>query len=79
MAVGWKRAISTKQEYQDCNPIAVKLPWIFQGTPLKFNGAPGNIQGNLTPLQLLTLQIYHQTSNIRTLVANKLVDHPDVV
>ena len=30
---------------------AVKLPWIFPGAPLSFNGAPGNIQGtsNLTP------------------------------
>ena len=27
---------------------AVKWPWIFPGTPLIFNGAPGNIQGNLT-------------------------------
>ena len=24
------------------------LPWIFPGNPLKANGAPGNIQGNLT-------------------------------
>ena len=27
-----------------------RLPWIFPGAPLKFNGAPGNIQGNLTAL-----------------------------
>ena len=26
---------------------AVKLSWIFPGAPLTFNGAPGNIQGNL--------------------------------
>ena len=25
-----------------------KLPWIFPGAPLEINGAPGNIQGNLT-------------------------------
>ena len=25
----------------------VKLPWIFPGAPLIFNGAPWNIQGNL--------------------------------
>ena len=25
-----------------------RLPWIFPGAPLNFNGAPGNIQGNLT-------------------------------
>ena len=30
--------------------IPVKLPWIFPGAPLKINGAPGNIQGNLTAL-----------------------------
>ena len=24
----------------------VKLPWIFLSTPLIFNGAPANIQGN---------------------------------
>ena len=28
--------------------ILVQLPWIFPGAPLKINGAPGNIQGNLT-------------------------------
>ena len=27
--------------------IPVKLPWIFPGAPLIFNGAPGNIHGNL--------------------------------
>ena len=27
--------------------IPVKLPWIFPGAPLNFNGDPGNIQGNL--------------------------------
>ena len=29
----------------------VKLPWIFPGAPLIFNGAPGNIQGNFTGMQ----------------------------
>ena len=28
--------------------IPIKLPWIFPGAPLIFNGAPGNIQGKLT-------------------------------
>ena len=28
--------------------IPVKLPWIFPGTPLIFNGAPGNIVCNFT-------------------------------
>ena len=31
----------------------VKLPWIFPGAPLNFNGAPGNIQGNLTGRDIL--------------------------
>ena len=31
------------------HPIpSVKLPWLFPETPLKFNGAPGIIQGHLT-------------------------------
>ena len=29
-------------------PELSKLPWIFPGAPLIFDGAPGNIQGNLT-------------------------------
>ena len=29
---------------------AAKLLWIFPGAPLNFNGAPGNIQGNLRQL-----------------------------
>ena len=32
--------------------ILVKLPWIFLGAPFTFNGAPGNIQGNLTGIIL---------------------------
>ena len=28
----------------------VKLPWIFPGAQLKYNGAPGIMQGRLTPL-----------------------------
>ena len=31
--------------------IPVKLPWIFPGVPLNFNGAPGNIQGDLIGMQ----------------------------
>ena len=30
----------------------VKLPWIFMGAPLNVNGAPGNIQGNLTGIHI---------------------------
>ena len=33
---------------------AVKLPWVFPGAPFTFNGAPGNIQGNLTALCMLS-------------------------
>ena len=36
--------------------IPVKLPWIFPGAPLKFNGATENIKGNLDR--------YRQISNI---------------
>ena len=35
-------------------PIPVKLPWIFPRAPLTFNGAPGNIQGNLTGMGTLS-------------------------
>ena len=41
-----------------CNrPIAKlsMLPWAFPGAPLKVNGSPGNIQGNLTVLLSHTL------------------------
>ena len=37
--------------------IPVKLPWIFPGAPLKFNGAPGKIQGNLTAMHLAALRV----------------------
>ena len=32
--------------------IPVKLPWIFPGAPLTFYGTPGNIQGNLTGIDV---------------------------
>ena len=32
--------------------IPVKLPWIFPGAPLNFNGAHGNIQGNSTGMDI---------------------------
>ena len=35
--------------------IPVKLPWIFPGAPLKVNGVPGNIQGNVTGMQCVWL------------------------
>ena len=34
---------------------AAKLPWIFLGAPLNFNGAPGNIQGNMLYLILFRI------------------------
>ena len=34
---------------------AVKLPWIFPGAPMKVNGAPWNIQDNLTALSTACL------------------------
>ena len=30
----------------------VKLSWIFPGAPLKINGSPGNIQGDLTGMSI---------------------------
>ena len=35
-----------------CFAYLPMLPWIFPGTPLKINGAPGNNQGNFTALLL---------------------------
>ena len=45
-----------------------KLPWIFPGAPLTFNGAPGNIQGgnivltHLGPLCTPAYEVCHQAS-----------------
>ena len=36
---------------------AVKLPWIFLAAPLTFNGAPGNIQGNLDKYATLSPEV----------------------
>ena len=66
---------------------------IFPEAPLKVNGAPGNIPGNLAALGVNTRVAcgtstsrykmnleYRQTSNIsHTLAGNKIVDHSDVV
>ena len=35
----------------------VKLPWIIIGAPLKVNGAPENIVGNLTGMCLIGLNL----------------------
>ena len=37
-----------------------RLPWIFPGAPLKANGVPGNIQGNLDNYGIVTnLSVFH--------------------
>ena len=35
--------------------VSVSVAWIFLGTPLKANGVPGSVPGNLTALQLCEL------------------------
>ena len=35
--------------------VSVSVAWIFPGTPLKANGVPGSVRGNLTALQLCEL------------------------
>ena len=42
--------VNTEDEY-----IPVKLPWIFPGAPLSFNGASGNIQSNFTVMWVIEL------------------------
>ena len=37
-----------KASYQDTGTYLPRLPRIFPGAPLRINGAPDNIQGNLT-------------------------------
>ena len=49
------------------NHIPVKLPRIFLGAPLKVNGAPGNIQGNLTGVKLpAAVSVLNGSSNPTT-------------
>ena len=43
---------------------AVKLPWLFLGTPLIFIGAPRNIQGNLS------VPGYHYTRRCFSMIAH---------
>ena len=43
--------------------ITVKLPWIFPGAPLNLNGAPGNIQGNLTGIWKFNVKLVIELSN----------------
>ena len=35
-----------QEELREAASRLGRLPWIFPGAPLTFNGAPGNIQGN---------------------------------
>ena len=48
--------------------IPVKLPWIFLGAPLNFNGTPGYTQGNLTGMEVsvvsLISDLYFTSVNI---------------
>ena len=48
--------------------LPVKLPWIFPGAPLIFNGAPGNIQGNLTGMDI---PAFHATLYLALMIKSK--------
>ena len=58
------------------NLIPVKLPWIYPGAPLNFNGAPGNIQGNLTGMVPPQIQLnYHQASDDKGKQTSSYIKH----
>ena len=42
--------ITTQQTHQISVPYLWRLPRLLAGDPLKVNGAPGNIQGNLAAM-----------------------------
>ena len=52
---------------------AVKLPWIFPGAPLTFNGAPGNIQGNLG--KYVGVSSIHSLSSAKVFVVRAVQQH----
>ena len=56
--VGWGH-IDTEDGY-----IPVKLPWIFPGVPLSFNGASGNIQSYFTVMWVIELWTIVETPRI---------------
>ena len=39
---------NTRPSWSDKGPYLLRLPWRYPGAQSKANGAPGNIQGNLT-------------------------------
>ena len=65
--VSWKQYITyvftnklpsiIKKRYRDTTGLLdsylSRLPWIFPGAPFTFNGAPGNIHGNLTGMKII--------------------------
>ena len=55
--VGLKHIITTVIQKHICQG----LPWIFLGAPLTFNGAPRNIQGNLTGMQQWLCDFHHNS------------------
>ena len=52
-SVGWSDTVSCGAIHQICIPV--KLPWIFLAAQLIFNGVPGNIQSNLTGMDMTNL------------------------
>ena len=40
-------SIGQHSPYEQVAAYLSRSPWIFPGVPLNFNGAPGNIQGDL--------------------------------
>ena len=56
-------------KFVDDNSITVKLPWIFPEAPLKFNGAPGNIQDNINRNRFVMYMVLtHNTKWIALLI-----------
>ena len=59
--------------------ILVKLPWIFLGAPFTFNGAPGNIQGNLTGIILSPSPLKPLFANAYPVNVSRPADHSHLV
>ena len=57
---------STSHSYNALMHTPSSLPWIFPGAPSKINGAPGNIQGNLTALQMVYIEAYPRLRVVTT-------------
>ena len=69
------------EDYGICR--ALKLPWIFPGAPLIFNGATGNIQGNIKRYQYKVTHVEHSLwgifiqKNIERHTAHTIVSWPN--